>query len=109
MVNFDLRMFNFPAEKLIKPRQRLQPIQVPEYVKKALTFQEDVLENLNEESDVVVFIDYFSFEVGFDNLKDIEEYISNHEFFEITESVHNKEAIKKIITAYFFTDNNKSI
>ncbi len=57
MVRFDLRLYNFPAEKLIKPRQRLQPIEVPEYVKKVLSFKEDTLEELNEETDAIIFVD----------------------------------------------------
>ena len=109
MVRFDLRLYNFPAEKLIKPRQRLQPIEVPEYVKKVLSFKEDTLEELNEETDAIIFVDYFSFELGFDNINDIKEYIATHEFYSLAKDIDNKEAVTKIITALKYLFATKRI
>jgi len=99
MVRFDLRLYNFPAEKLFKPRQRLKPIEVPMYVKRALSFKKESLETLNEESDVIILVDYFSFDLGFDNIADIKEYITTHEFYNLAKDSENKEAIIKIISA----------
>ena len=99
MVRFDLRLFNFPAERLIKPRQRLAPVEVPEYVKKVISFEESGLDELSEESDVIVFVDYFTWDIGFDNITDIKEYISSNEFFSLAKDADNKEAVAKIITS----------
>lgn len=100
MVNFDLRLFNFPAERLFKPRQRLAPVEVPDYVKKSLCFKESGIEELSEDSDVIIFTDYFSWNVGFDNnVEDIKEFVSTHGFFNLAKDSENKEAILKIITS----------
>jgi hypothetical protein len=99
MVRFDLRLYNFPAEKLFKPRQRLKPIEVPMYVKRALSFKEESFETLNEESDVIILVDYFSFDLGFDNIADIKEYIFTHELYNLIKGINNEEAIIKITTA----------
>ena len=68
MVRFDLRLLNFPAEKLFKPRKRLAGINVPKYIKDSTTFKENSIEEVSEESDVIILTDYFT-DMAFDNIE----------------------------------------
>jgi len=107
MVRFDLRLLNFPAERLFKPRTRLAARPVPEYVKQTLLFKESGLEEISEESDVMIFIDYFSF--GFDNINDLREYIPSHELFNLTKDTDNTEGILKVITVLKYLFASKRV
>jgi hypothetical protein len=60
MVRFDLRLLNFPAEKLLNPRKRLAGVNVPKIIKDSITFKENSIEEVYEESDVIILTDYFT-------------------------------------------------
>jgi len=107
MVGFGLRLLNLPAERLFKPRKRLAPLEVPDYVKKSLNLKELGIEEITEESDVIVFVDYFSW--NFDNINDIKEYIPSHEFFNLTKDTDNKEGILKVITSLKYLFASKRV
>ena len=81
MRDFTLRLFNFPAEKIFKPRQRLSPVQIPENIAKLLPFKEEKLLYISEYSDFVLFIEYFAFDLNFDNINDFKEYFSSSDFY----------------------------
>jgi hypothetical protein len=82
---------------------------VPDYIKEALLFKESEFEEINEETDVIVFVDYFSWELGFDNVSDIKEYIPSHEFFNLTKDTDNKEGIVKVMTSLKYLFASKRI
>ena len=107
MVRFDLRLLNFPAERLFMPRKRLAPLAVPDYVKEALLFKDTGIKAISEESDVIIFVDYFS--RGFDNFNDIKEYILSHEFFNLTKDTDNKDGITKVITTLKYLFASKRV
>ena len=86
MVNFQLRLYNFPAERLFKPRKRLAPNLVPKAIVDLLPFSEEDLNDISEESDVIQFIEYFAFDLGFDNIQDFSEYINTNEFYLIVKA-----------------------
>lgn len=104
MVNFDLRLFNYPAERLIRPRQRLQPLAIPNYIKDLIPFQELQLDKVTADSDIISFIDYLSGDLGFNNENDLKEYISNHDFFILTKDLKEHQITKIVTTslAYLF-------
>lgn len=98
MVRFDLRLLNFPGEKLFKPRKRLAGINIPEIIKQSIAFAERDIEKINEESDVIILTDYMT-DMGFENIQDLNEFITTHEFYIIAKNHENKEGVIKIITA----------
>ena len=98
MVRFDLRLLNFPAEKLIKPRKRLAGINVPKYIKQSIIFKETAVDEVNEETEAIVLTDYFT-DSAFDNVEDLKEFINTHGFYLIAKDHENKEGVIKIVTA----------
>jgi len=79
--DFQLRLYNFPAEKLFKPRKRLNPVEVPKYIKKILPFEEEKLELISKESNFIAFIDWFAFDLDFEHINDLKEYVASHNFY----------------------------
>ena len=82
MLNFSIRLLNYPGERLLEPRQRLKGIEVPDYVKAILPLKETPVSDVGEESDFILLIDYFVFSAGFDNASDFKEFVAGNSLYQ---------------------------
>ncbi|MCW3109866.1 MAG: hypothetical protein JWQ09_4372 [Segetibacter sp.] len=110
MKSFTLRLFNFPGERLIKSRQRLKPVQVPEPIKKLLPFKETNLYGITEDTDVIQFIDWFAFDLAFNNIEDIKEFVYTNSCYLFFKEYSSDPILEvKLMTALIYLYASKRI
>ena len=81
MRDFQLRLLNYPAERLFKPQQRLAAVHAPSSIVKLLPFSVSDLSEIDEDSDFIEFIEYFAFGLNFDHVEDFNEYVCSSDFY----------------------------
>ena len=96
MVNFEYRLFNFPSERLFKPRIKILGYDVSNQ-RDFLPFKENDILEISKKTDFIKFTDFFTEEFSFNNTKDFKEYAKSNSLYKKLNKIENPD-IRKSLT-----------